>query len=586
MNANDKRRLACFRAVVAGGSLPPIVRNQYPQYQQYQPPLVQYPPFVQQTPSSCPTCPSGQHYECVPDVNSIPPLTGTAGTACPAGQHYDATQKKCVPDTHPHGPYGILAYDNINGVKTQKPLNPLEQQFVDVLNDNNNKNIPISADQKAIYGVFGGQSPNILTSDQYLVYTALHDNRPLTPAQQAIAFYPTVRDGTKPAYQPPTNPSATSSLPPTRIPPGSSNPIKNMFPPTTSSLPPPPPTGPSGLKDMFPYGSTPTSLNPPTPGSSFLPPPVPPPDVPVPPDITTPHVDPTPPGPSVGCGSSLDPQCPTYHPNHSIPGLMSQVDTINTITAFVNSKGYRHDPDGVPYISHGSWIPWDGVTTINPCTSTTAQISAFVFPPPGGSNCMRGLRDLFYQIKPFADNSNPTVAEIENWNIEVIRLFRRLLGFNQTTHPVFNDKCTFLKAAWSNERDHTNYWSASYPGSLDGPYGPCTLPKSSNPHCGASFIPTPTDQTPYLCPPTMDPCQPNTITGGTEGVSSHNEDIPWCCKMSRIISAYLGSDGIGGHTGPFIGRHCFGSSWWLNPSKPGVVVVRDKWTGPLAATCP
>jgi hypothetical protein len=208
---------------------------------------------------------------------------------------------------------------------------------------------------------------------------------------------------------------------------------------------------------------------------------------------------------------------------------------------------------------------------------------AGIFPRPGGVNTMRGLRERFYQVNPFANNTNPTVAEIENWNIEVIRHFRRLLGFNETTHPVGNDKCTYLKATWAEERARTNYWSAQYPGRLDSASGPCTLPFSSNAHCGASFLLSPSDQAPYLCPSTMAAC---TATSGAEGIANHNTDIPWGVKMGRIIGQYLAADGIGGHTGPFVGRPLFGSAWYINPTNPASLAVRTKWNGKLAPTCP
>ena len=307
------------------------------------------------------------------------------------------------------------------------------------------------------------------------------------------------------------------------------------------------------------------------------------PDAAVPPVISpNPPDDPPDPGP-VPREPPPTTECPSYHPDATVPGRMSQADTVRAITAYVNSKGQRHDPDGITWMKPGDWTPWDGVTTINPCTSTTQQIMAFVFPKPGGGsniNSMRGIRELFYSVKPFKDNQNPTVAEIENWNIEVIRLFRRLLGKN---FPVENHKCTYLKAAWADERAHTDYWTANYPGQLDSATGPCTLPTSSNAHCGASFIPNANDQIPYLCPSNLPPCGE---MSGAEGVSNHNTDIPWSIKMSRIIGQYLNSDGIGAHTGPFIGRPYFGSAWYIYPNNPGTVAVRTKWSGPLQPTCP
>lgn len=326
------------------------------------------------------------------------------------------------------------------------------------------------------------------------------------------------------------------------------------------------------IKLMFPFEELPVP-------SGFTGSPTPPPDIPIPPDIQPappddpPIIQPPPPLPA--------PQCPSMHPTHtSVPGGKSQAEQVNNITAYVNSKGFRHDPDGIPWIQRSWWVPWDGITTINPCTSTKQQIKDFVFPQPGGVHTMRGLRERFYEVNPYRDNQNPTPAEIENWNIEVIRHFRRLLGFNQTTHPVYNHKCTYLKAAWSEERARYNHWDATYPGTLNSSNGPCTIPFSPNAHCGGGFILTPADQAPYLCPSDMAACVGG---GGAEGIQSINTDIPWSIKISRIIGTFLNSDGIGAHTGPFVGREYFGSAWYMNG---GSTTFRGKWSGNLSPTCP
>lgn len=328
------------------------------------------------------------------------------------------------------------------------------------------------------------------------------------------------------------------------------------------------------LKQIFPF-----SENGPTP--QYMGTPSKPPDATIPPGIVPPPIDdpdpPTPPPPPINPPPTT--QCPSLHPDATIPGKMSQADTVRAITAATNAKGFRHDPDGIPWIQRSWWIPWDG-TPINPCTSTKEQLMAFIFPKPGGVHTMRGLRERFYEVKPFADNSNPTVSEIENWNIEVIRHFRRLLGFNQTTHPVYNNKCTYLRAAWSEERARTNYWTSKYPGTIESSSGPCSNPYSSNRHCGGGFILNPIDQIPYKCPPTMEDC---TASGGAEGIQTINTDIPWAVKMGRIIGTFLNTDGIGAHTGPFIGREYFGSAWFIDGKS---TEFRGKWTGKLNPTCP
>jgi hypothetical protein len=252
---------------------------------------------------------------------------------------------------------------------------------------------------------------------------------------------------------------------------------------------------------------------------------------------------------------------------------LSQADTVRAITA----KNAGHDPDGIWWIKRESWTPWDGKTTYNPCKLNTAELQAGIF--PGSIHTMRGLREVFYQIKPFANNTHPTVAEIERWNIEVIRHFRRLLGFNESTHPVENDKCTFLKSGWAEERSRSNYWSTKYPGSMDSAAGPCTIPWSKNAHCGASFLPSNIDQAPYMEGTGLSSCG---VTAGAEGILT-TKTVPWAVLMSRVIGQFLWSDGIGAHTGPYVGRSKFGSAWYLAGGES--LVLRGKWSGNLAPTC-
>lgn len=270
---------------------------------------------------------------------------------------------------------------------------------------------------------------------------------------------------------------------------------------------------------------------------------------------------------------TIDTTVRSMHPTATIPGKPSQYQIVNQITERVGLKNFTNDPNGVTYFKPSDWITWDGTTTYNPCTLTKAQLVDAVFPKP--KRIMRGLKELFYSINPFQDNANPTVEEIENWNLEVIKHFRRLLGKNA---PVVNDKATFLKAAWAEERARTNYWDSNYPGILNSSYGPCQLPFSPNSHCGASFLPSPQDQQPYL-----DAGMQPITGGGAEAIITINADIPWVLKMSNMIGAFLQQDGIGGHTGPFIGRPKYGSAWYLTGTS---VVVRHKWTGTEIKPCP
>lgn len=133
----------------------------------------------------------------------------------------------------------------------------------------------------------------------------------------------------------------------------------------------------------------------------------------------------------------------------------------------------------------------------------------------------------------------------------------------------------FARALWGQQRKFTTMWDAAYPS------GTCT---ASNPHCGASFVPSPADQAPYL-PPGHPPCG---TPGGAEGVTSApKSNIPWAIKWSRAFCQFLGSEGFwGGHVGPFFHREKFGFSFWDNnpANNNNNAILRAKWTGALRKT--
>jgi len=171
------------------------------------------------------------------------------------------------------------------------------------------------------------------------------------------------------------------------------------------------------------------------------------------------------------------------------------------------------------------------------------------------------LRQRFYEVNPYADVTNPTVAEIDYWNIEVIRHFRRLIGI---TVPINPDPCLFLKAQWAQEHAVSTVWDA-----VSG----FTCTGSTNPHCGDGFIPTCEDQAPYL------PQYPGlTCCGagaGSGGIASTNTDIPWSIKLVRIIKGWWCSGDA--HGGPFLVRTRAGIAFYN--SGGGGQVVRFKWGG-------
>jgi hypothetical protein len=210
---------------------------------------------------------------------------------------------------------------------------------------------------------------------------------------------------------------------------------------------------------------------------------------------------------------------------------------------------------------------------IIPPSATKPQIYQLIFPT---ANTMLGLYDHFYEVNPYTDNTNPTIAEIDFWNIEVVRHFRRILG---NTTPLEPDRCLFLRAQWASERAWSTYWDEKYPGKLGTAGGPCIDPvmgaSSSNQHCGASFVPDAEDQLPYL-----NGGEACSTRVGAEGLTTLNTDIPWSIKISRVIQNFIGSDGLSDHMGPFQSRTRVGFSWHIWGDNYGnSTVFRGKWAG-------
>lgn len=245
---------------------------------------------------------------------------------------------------------------------------------------------------------------------------------------------------------------------------------------------------------------------------------------------------------------------------------------------FQNGANSAHDPDGVGWISDEQWAnaKWDG-TIYNPSEMTQEAFYKAICPYP---DVIRGLREVFYQHNPFKDVNNPTKAEVDEWHRIAINHIRALVGYTSEDRQVKKDHCMFARALWSDQRKHTTLWDDKYPGEEGSAEGPCQ--NSSNPHCGASFVPDAEDQAPYL-PEGYTAC--SSTQGGAEGISSApKSNIPWSIKWVRAFGHFLGSEGFwGGHVGPWFHREKFGFSFWdsdVNNNNSNAI-LRAKWTGNL-----
>lgn len=239
-----------------------------------------------------------------------------------------------------------------------------------------------------------------------------------------------------------------------------------------------------------------------------------------------------------------------------------------------------HDPDSIGWLSE-PWPTWDG-TVFDPTTMTRSEFHDALF--PNGPDQLIGLRAVFYEHQPFADNENPTKAEVDEWHRIAINHLRALVGYTSADRQVHPDHSLFLRALWGDERKFTDMWDAEYPGPDDpteySAAGPCQ--DFDEPHCGATFLPSAQDQAPYL--PAGHAAVTNT-GGGAEGISSApKSNIPWSIKWVRAFSGYLSSEGFwGGHTGPWFHREKFGFSFWDNDPSNGNnnAILRAKWGGTL-----
>ena len=278
-----------------------------------------------------------------------------------------------------------------------------------------------------------------------------------------------------------------------------------------------------------------------------------------------------PPPPLPGACNDLGQLTPTYRAGNE--GGAADINLATQISQAVSSV-VSQDPDGILWIAPSAWAAaeWDGIpfdTSGWPTSPTTAQLYAYLFPTP---NTMRGLRQHFYTINPFVDNTAPTVAEIDQWNVEVVRCLRKVLGI---TTPVGGSRCLFLRCQWALERKWSTVWNTLYPSDVCYPIPPGP---TGQPHCGDAFHPTCAEQIPYYADPS-DACCP--LNAGAVGLSTVNTDIPWSIKLSRVIGTYVASEGMTGHPGPFFTRECCGFSFMIFDGPlggGGTSEYRGKWS--------
>lgn len=274
------------------------------------------------------------------------------------------------------------------------------------------------------------------------------------------------------------------------------------------------------------------------------------------------------------------PPCPVYfqytptmwtqHPDYGDPGI--RMDNGTTLSQTVNA-----DQGPPAWITQAQWdaMYWDGVPISDPYGKTPAQLCAWMF----SGRAMKGLKQHYETVKPFCDPTRPTIGEIDNWHLEVIKHFRRLIG---STVPIQLDERLYLEASWAEERYWTTYWDTEYPGTPHTAYGPCRYQAggnfSTNQHCGSSFIPSLDDQAPYYTQyPNITPTM--TQTSRAEGIGNQNTNLPWMIKLVGQLQNWVCSEGLVGHTGPFVTRTKVGISFYAQAGGSAASTrIRIKWS--------
>lgn len=221
---------------------------------------------------------------------------------------------------------------------------------------------------------------------------------------------------------------------------------------------------------------------------------------------------------------------------------------------------------------------WDGIP-LDTTGKTKEQLCSWLRPntgQPNGVFALKGLKQLYDSVQPFADESNPTISEIDQWELKVIAHFRALLNTPGVMKP---DARLYIESRIFDERKWLTVWDPAYPSGI------CSKPPAS--HCGFTFFPSSTDRQPYKnnLPYSSNPsAYPeledwNSVRTVSEGVAAVAAWLPWSLKFATVLANYICQDGLTAHSGPFVHpttpREWFGRSWWLTNNNTTSVVRSD-----------
>ena len=269
-------------------------------------------------------------------------------------------------------------------------------------------------------------------------------------------------------------------------------------------------------------------------------------------------------------------------------GILTQyTPQIYDWTAF-NEQPFTH-PDYAQYpkshgvdSEHSAWInwtnkEWDGHTIYNTARMTQSEFRNGIC--NGSGDTITGLRELYYAKQPFADELNPTKAEVDEWHRLVINHLRVLSGLleydenynyvGNTVYEMQNDHCLYARSLWSAQRKNTTMWNEKYP---LGPGGRdiCIVEDGEDDshvnysaHCGSNFRPDYEDQKAYLPEGHAECTFTSSGSSSTEGIN-HNaiSGIVWAIKIGRAVCGFMPKNTWDPHAGPVFFRTKLGMNFW------------------------
>jgi hypothetical protein len=250
--------------------------------------------------------------------------------------------------------------------------------------------------------------------------------------------------------------------------------------------------------------------------------------------------------------------------------IIESTEKAQTDTNNPNRLLKGHGLEALDKITAEMWkdMEWDGVPR-DLCSMSKAQICDYAFP----NKIMRGLKQLYEKKNPFKDPKKPTVAEIEDWHVNVINHLRDLFGIKV---KIEKDRCLYLQAHWAQEKFVSRKWdSPKYPNTCAG--------KNILTHCGFAFVPDCEDQKPYLNGGSC--CEGKEWkfggTAGGEGLLGGWYTTPWVIRLNNIIGDYVCGNGTTGHMEPVFIAPTMGASWFCgtpqDPSDSRYTAVRFVW---------